>query len=317
MTKADSTDFPELNSAVLGAFLTQRGIAHDIAGPPNTFRGVAQIGRCEAHHLVWSKKIEPSVLETPARVLLLPDTQTNARPDPRDKTLFYVENPRDAFRQILAHLFHTQIETAKGLHDPALFTAHPDGVWIAKSAQVASDVQMGRDVIIHPGAILYPGVKIGNNVEICAACVIGGPGFGHVRQPDGTMVPFPHLGGVEIGNNVSVGSGTCIDSGGLSPTLIGSGVKIGNLTQIAHNVEIDEHVLVGTRCQVAGGTRIGTGTEIWAGVSIANNRVIGRNCDIKIGSIVINNLADGSIVSGYFAIDHQLNLSIHRQRREG
>lgn len=316
MTTPGPRDFPELGTAALSDFLTGQGIAHDITGPENRFRGVAQIGRCEAHHLVWSKKLDEAALTTPARVVLLPRQTEAERPDPGERTFFFVDNPRDAFRRILADLFRTQVEAAKGLHDPALFTGHPDGVWIARGTQIASDVRMGRDVIIHPGVTIYPGVTIGNNVEICADCVIGGPGFGHVRQDDGTLVPFPHLGGVQIGDDVSVGANTCIDSGGLSPTMVGKGVKIGNLTQIAHNVVIEQNVLVGTRCQVAGGTRIGEGTEIWAGVSIANNRVIGRNCDIKIGSIVISNLPDGAVVSGYFAIDHERNLEIYRGQRD-
>lgn len=316
MTHVSPREFPELDSQDLSRFLSDRGIEHMLAGPVNRFRGVAQLGRCEAHHLVWSKKIDAAALETPARVVLLPRPDTSAQPDPGARTFVFVDNPRDTFRRIIADLFEAQVQAAKGLDDSALFTAHPDGVWIARGTQIASDVRMGRDVIIHPGVTIYPGVTLGSNVEICADCVIGGPGFGHVRQPDGTLAPFPHLGGVIIGDNVSVGANTCIDSGGLSPTVVGNGVKIGNLTQIAHNVEIEENVLVGTRCQVAGGTRIGAGTEIWAGVSIANNRIIGRNCDIKIGSIVIGNLPDGAVVSGYFAIDHAQNLEIYRGLRD-
>ena len=174
---------------------------------------------------------------------------------------------------------------------------------------------MGENVVIHPGVVVYPNVTLGNNVEISAGCIIGAPGFGHVRQPDGTLEHFPHLGGVAIGDNVTIGSNTCIDSGGLSPTVIGNGCKIGNLTQIAHNVELDQNCLIGTRCQIAGGTKIGSCTEVWAGVTISNNRKIGPDCNIKIGSVVITDLPARSVVSGNFAIDHEMRMRQFRNDR--
>ena len=315
MTDRELLSFPILSSDELSAFLTAQGIAHTLSGPVSQFQGVAQLGRCEAQHLIWSRALNDAVCETPARVIILPRSAQSECTDMTAKTLVFVDNPRETFRVILARLFSKQVDIVRGFEDPGMFTERRPGVWIAHSASVAKDVTMGENVVIHPGVVVYPNVTLGKNVEISAGCIIGAPGFGHVRQPDGTLEHFPHIGGVAIGDNVTIGSNTCIDSGGLSPTMIGNGCKIGNLTQIAHNVALEEDCLIGTRCQIAGGTKIGARTQVWAGVTISNNRLIGTNCDIKIGSIVISHLPDGAVVSGNFAVPHEKRLREFQEDR--
>lgn len=316
MLNSELLSFPVLSSDELSAFLDKQGIAHTLTGPTNSFQGVAQLGRCGSHHLTWSKAMTDAVRQSPALVIILPRISRADCCGMEDKTLVFVENPREAFRVILSRLFTQQHEIARGFNDPSLFAETRPGVRIARSASVAQDVTMGENVVIHPGVTIYPNVTLGSNVEICAGCVIGAPGFGHVRQPDGTLEHFPHIGGVTIGDNVTIGSNTCVDSGGLSPTVIGKGCKIGNLTQIAHNVELAENCLIGTRCQVAGGTKIGARTAVWAGVTISNNRKIGKDCDIKIGSVVITHLPDGAEVSGNFAISHEKRRQQFREERD-
>lgn len=315
MFDRERLSFPLLSSEDLSAFLTAQGIEHTFCGPVSHFQGVAQLGRCEAHHLIWSKAMNQVVRETPARVLILPESAASDCADLTGKACFFVDNPREVFRVILTRLFARQYEIVRGFHDPTMFGEHGSGVWISHSASIAQDVTMGQNVVIHPGVIIYPNVRLGDNVEISAGCIIGAPGFGHVRQPNGTLEHFPHIGGVTIGENVTIGSNTCIDSGGLSPTMIGNGCKIGNLTQIAHNVELHENCLIGTRCQVAGGTIIGARTEVWAGVTISNNRRIGMDCNIKIGSIVITHLPDRAVVSGNFATAHDKRMRQFKEER--
>ncbi len=308
--------FQSINSEDLCSFLTKIGVAHTVVGDHRDFIGPAPIGKSEKINLTWSREVSADVISVSASVLILPEAKAKDAVVQSDKVLILVDNPRDTFRMILAGLYDDEIAFSKGLHDETMFAQTSENTWIAHSASVSKEAVLGADVIIHPNVTVYPGVSIGDNVEICSGCVIGAPGFGHVRQPNGALKPFPHLGGVVIGNDVSIGSNTCVDSGGLSPTMIGNGVRIGNLTQIAHNVEIDEDCLIGTRCQVAGGTKIGSGTEIWAGSTISNNRRIGRNCNIKIGSIVISHLPDNTVVSGNFAISHQRNLEIYAGLRD-
>lgn len=159
-------------------------------------------------------------------------------------------------------------------------------------------------------------MTIGDNVEVGAGCVIGAPGYSYVRQPDARLEHFPHVGGVVIGDDVTIGANSCVDSGGLGATRIGRGTKIGNLCQIAHNVEIGEDCLLAGRVQIGGGTKVGNQTEIWPSTIISHKLVIGAGCDIKIGSVVVQNLADGAVVSGNFAIPHEKSLRDLAKRRK-
>lgn len=306
----------EISTDDLCRFLNEHAIRHSVLGNHSSFSEPAQLDRCGPRNLVWSKSFTESVLSCAAPVIILPFLAMGQFEEVHEKTFIFVDNPRDVFRLIVLNFFSDRCAFSKGLNDSRFFDRTSDDVWIGRSASIADGVALGNNVIIHPNVTIYPGVHIGSNVEILPGAVIGAPGFGHVRQSDGSLEPFPHIGGVKISDNVTIGSNTCIDSGGLSPTLVGAGVKIGNLTQIAHNVEIGENCLVGTRVQVAGGTKIGEGTEIWAGVTISNNRRIGRNCNIKIGSVVITNLPDGAVVSGNFAIPHDRSLQRFSRLRD-
>jgi UDP-3-O-[3-hydroxymyristoyl] glucosamine N-acyltransferase len=301
--------YNQVTSSELIIFLTERDIDHIVLGPLKSFTGVAQLEHCESGHLVWCKTLTPSVHKARASVIIAPRSDIVHHDNASEKMFVFVDNPRETFRIILAELFSDQIEYSKGLSDNKMFECFGNKSWVALSATIASSVKLGECCVIHPGAILYPNVSLGDNVEIGPGSIVGAPGYGHVRDTNGKLNHFPHIGGVVVGSNVTVGNNTCIDSGGLSPTLIGAGCKIGNLTQIAHNVVLEEDCLIGTRCQIAGGTVVGKCTEVWAGSTISNNRRIGKNCSIKIGSIVISNLADNSIVSGNFATSHKARMA--------
>lgn len=309
-------EFQITPSEDLCRILDERQIAYETIGTHRDFCGPAPLDDCMPQNLTWSGALSRIALTVPACVVVLPKGDISPfRPLP-DKLLIVVDHPRNVFRLILSDLYAQEVDLVKGLLDETMFESFGSGRMIAHSASVSKDAILGKNVIIHPSVAIYPGVQIGDNVEIAAGCVIGAPGFGHVRQQNGRLEPFPHIGGVSIGNNVSIGSNTCVDCGGLTPTTIHDGVRIGNLTQIAHNVEIEKDCLIGTRCQIAGGTKIGQGTEIWAGVTISNKRRIGRFCSIKIGSVVITHLPDGSVVSGNFAIPHNRNLEIYEGLRD-
>lgn len=305
MSKSNTLTFPTYHTDTLKKLFDDNLIDYNCIGAANYFTGVAPINGCDEQHLTWSKRGGESVLDCPARVVILPVADSGLHVSSHNKTLFFVTNPRAVFRLITSELFQKQYDICRGFSDSSFFGTYDNGSRIACDASIAEGVVFGADVIIHPGVVIYPNVILGDNVEILPGCVIGAPGFGHVRLEDGSLEHFPHIGGVSIGSNVTIGSNTCIDSGGLSPTIIRDGSKIGNLTQIAHNVEIEEDCLIGTRCQIAGGTRIGRETEIWAGVTISNNRLIGEKCSIKIGSVVITHLPDNSVVSGNFACSHE------------
>ena len=151
---------------------------------------------------------------------------------------------------------------------------------------IGDHTRIGKNCILYPGVVIYPGMVIGDNVIIHANAVIGSDGFGNAPQEDGTWEKIEHLGNVIIGNNVEIGAGTTIDRAEMESTIIGNGVKIDNLCQIAHNVEIGDNTVMAAQCGIAGSAKIGKNC-ILAGqvgivghVSIADGTIIGAQAGV-------------------------------------
>lgn len=143
------------------------------------------------------------------------------------------------------------------------YTCIEDGVVIGNGAQIYPQVYIGDNVRIGDNVTLYPGVKIykdcviGNNCTIHAGSVIGSDGFGFAPTADGQYDKIPQIGNVRIMDNVEIGANTTIDRATMGSTLIHDGVKLDNLVQIAHNVEVGDNTVMAALTGVAGSTKIG------------------------------------------------------------
>ena len=140
---------------------------------------------------------------------------------------------------------------------------------------------------------------IGNNVIIHANAVIGADGFGNVPQPDGTWEKIEHLGNVIIGDNVEIGANTTIDRAQMESTVIGNGVKIDNLCQIAHNVQIGDNTVMAAQCGIAGSTVIGKNCIFGGQVGIAGHLKIADHTTLGAQAGVIGNIRkSGEVLIG-------------------
>jgi UDP-3-O-[3-hydroxymyristoyl] glucosamine N-acyltransferase len=151
-----------------------------------------------------------------------------------------------------------------------------DNVKIYPHVYVGDNVTIGNNTILHAGVKIYAGTKIGNNCEIHSGTVIGSDGFGFAPQPDGTYKGIPQLGNVIIEDNVSVGGNTVIDCATMmgDSTVIRKGVKLDNLIQIAHNVEVGSNTVIAAQAGVSGSVKIGENCIIGGQVGIAGHLVI-------------------------------------------
>jgi UDP-3-O-[3-hydroxymyristoyl] glucosamine N-acyltransferase len=129
---------------------------------------------------------------------------------------------------------------------------------------------IGQDCRLHPRVTLYGGTRLGNRVEIHAGAVIGSDGFGYVFG-EGRHWKFPQIGGVEIGDDVEIGANATIDRGSLETTVIGNGVKIDNLVQIAHNVQVGENSVLAAQTGVSGSSKLGKNVVVGGQVGIADH----------------------------------------------
>ena len=132
-----------------------------------------------------------------------------------------------------------------------------DGCQIYPHAVVGDNVKMGNGCILYPNTTVYQGCKIGNNVTLHAGSVIGADGFGFAPNADG-YDKIPQIGIVTIEDNVEIGANTCVDRSTMGSTVIRKGVKLDNLVQVAHNVEIGENTVMSAQVGIAGSTKVGS-----------------------------------------------------------
>jgi len=168
---------------------------------------------------------------------------------------------------------------------------------------VAHDCQIGSDVRLHPNVVLYSHTVIGDRTTIHSGTVIGADGYGYVFD-QGRHVKMPQIGNVMVGNDVEIGSNTCIDRAALGSTTIGSGTKIDNLVHIAHNVTFGQNCLILGQTGFAGSTTLGDYCVIASQSGVAGHLNIGNQVTIGSKSGVMRDIADKETVLGFPAVKH-------------
>lgn len=128
---------------------------------------------------------------------------------------------------------------------------------IHSSCTIEDNVVLGENTTLYAGVKIYNDCKLGNNCILHAGAVIGSDGFGFAPKEDGTYKKIPQTGNVILEDNVEIGANTTIDRATLGSTILHSGVKIDNLVQIAHNVEIGENTVIAAQTGISGSTKIG------------------------------------------------------------
>ena len=152
------------------------------------------------------------------------------------------------------------------------------------------DVKIGANCIIYPGVRIYPGMVIGNNVIIHANAVIGADGFGFAPLEDGTWKKIEHTGNVIIEDDVEIGANTCIDKSQMGSTIIRKGVKMDNLCQVAHNVEIGRNTVMAAMAGVAGSAKLGEHCILGGQVGIAGHLTVADNSSFGAQTGLIGNV---------------------------
>ena len=161
---------------------------------------------------------------------------------------------------------------------------------IYEHVYVGDDVKIGSNCIIYPGVRIYPGMVIGNNVVIHANAVIGADGFGFAPLEDGTWKKIEHTGNVIIEDDVEIGANTCIDKSQMGSTIIRKGVKMDNLCQVAHNVEIGRNTVMAAMAGVAGSSKLGEHCILGGQVGIAGHLTVADNSSFGAQTGLIGNV---------------------------
>ncbi len=232
-------------------------------------------------------------------------------------TLIRVNDPYSCFA-ILLQKYDEMNRPKAGIHPSAVISASAqigenaaiaagvvieDEVVVGDNAIIGANVVLERKVKLGNGCKLHSGSRVlhdcvlGNNCTLHAGVTIGSDGFGFAPS-DTEYSKIPQVGNVILEDKVEVGANTTIDRATMGSTIIRTGVKLDNLIQIAHNVEVGEHTVIAAQTGVAGSTRIGKRCMIGGQVGIIGHLTIGDNVKIAAQSGIGSNLKDGAIVQG-------------------
>ena len=221
----------------------------------------------------------------------------------------------------------------------AAFVSIGAGVVIGPGARIGSHVSIDQGARIGADALILQGARIGARVTIgdrfiCHPnAVIGADGFSfvtaaksgveEVRETLGQrhqITPQPwvrihSLGAVTIGDDVEVGANSCIDRGTIRDTVLGSGTKLDNLVQVAHNVQIGQDCLLCGQTGIAGSTRIGDRVVLGGQVGVGDNLFVGDDVIAGAGTMILTNAPAGRVLLGYPAVKMATHVELQKALR--
>ncbi len=261
----------------------------------------------------------PYLYETDASVVIVAADFILEKPVKSTCTLVRVKEPRSSFVVLLEA--YNQIKNNKtGIEQPSYisstaalgqhiyvgaFSHIGEHVKIGNNVKIYSNVVIGDNVEIGDNSILFAGVNIyseciiGKNCTFHSGVIIGADGFGFIPNSENNYKKVPQIGNVIIEDHVEVGSNSTIDRATLGSTVIRKGVKLDNLIQIGHNVEIGENTVIAAQSGVAGSVKIGKNCMIGGQVGIIEHITIADGVKIAAQSGVGQNITNpGEIVQG-------------------
>ena len=233
-------------------------------------------------------------------------------------TLIRVPNAYEAFAKLL-ELYNQVQQNKKGIDKTSFAETSAslgNDIYLGAFAYIGHNSKIGNNVKIYPhvyigdnvtigdNTTLFPGVKVYSECKIGADCtfhagvIIGADGFGFAPNANNEYKKVAQIGNVIIEDNVEVGANTTIDRATLGSTIIRKGVKLDNLIQIAHNVEIGENTVIASQTGVAGSTKVGKDCMIGGQVGIVGHITIGDGVKIAAQSGIGSSIPAGEIVQG-------------------
>jgi UDP-3-O-[3-hydroxymyristoyl] glucosamine N-acyltransferase len=286
-----------------------------------TVNGLAKIeeGHAGALSFLSNPKYEEYIYKTGSSVCIVNKTFEPTKSLPETLTLVKVEDAYACFAKLL-EVYSQMNKKQPKIENPSFIAENAttgEGLYLGAFAYIGDNAKIGNNVsiypnayigenvvigdgtIVHPGATIYAECKIGTNCIIHAGVIIGADGFGFAPDENGEYQKVPQIGNVILEDNVEVGSNTTIDRATMGSTIIRRGVKIDNLCQIAHNVEvgrntamaaqvgiagsakIGEHVMIGGQAGISGHLHIADGTKIVAQSGIPSSV---KKADTLMGS---------------------------------
>ncbi len=288
--------------------------------PQATVNGLAKIeeGQPGALSFLSNPKYEEYIYVTLSSICIVNKTFTPTKEIPATLTLVKVDDAYACFAKLL-EVYSQMSKKSPKIENPSFIADTAsigeglylgafayigenakigNNVSIYPNAYIGDNVEIGEGSIIHPGASIYTDCKIGKNCIIHAGVIIGADGFGFVPDANGEYQKVPQIGNVILEDNVEVGSNSTIDRATMGSTIIRKGVKIDNLCQIAHNVEIGKNTAMAAQVGIAGSAKIGENVMIGGQAGISGHLFIADGAKIVAQSGIPSSVKKADTLMG-------------------
>ena len=286
----------------------------------NTFAKIEE-GKKGAISFLSNPKYTHYIYDTESSVVLV--NESVELEHPTKATLIRVNNAYECVAKLL-QLYESMKPNKKGIDSLAFIDATAkigkdcyigpfvaigpgvvigDGCVLHPHVTIGENASIGNNTEIYSNAVVYHHCKIGNNCVLHAGCVIGADGFGFAPSADG-YDKIPQIGIVTIEDNVEIGANTCIDRSTMGSTYIRKGVKLDNLIQVAHNVEIGENTVMAAQGGIAGSTKVGKWCMFGGQVGMAGHITIADQTNVGAQAGISNSVKkSGTTIIGSPAWD--------------
>ena len=281
----------------------------------NSFSRIEE-GKSGTVTFLSNQKYEPYIYTTQADIVLVNNDFIPTAPI--RSTLIKVQNAYTALATLLNIVEQSKTQKS-GIDSTAFIVASAtigencyvgNMVYIGENTMIGSNcliyphvyigdnVTIGDYTIVYPHATIYDDCIIGNHCILQAGAIIGADGFGFASEGD-VYMKIPQLGNVVLEDEVEVGANTTIDRAVIGSTIIRRGVKLDNLIQIAHNVEVGEHTVMAAQTGIAGSTKVGSNCMFGGQVGIIGHLKIASQVNIGAQSGVMRNIEKPGAYMGY------------------
>lgn len=300
-------DFPT-NAQEIAQFLGTH-----LIGPNVDIRGPQMLDRIEPNSVVFlHRRYDEGIAkinETPNVFALVTDgvdadlTGSHA----------LVDNARLSIARVIARFFERPHELGR-IAKTAIIGKNVtlgEGVTIGEYTVIEDDVRIGDHTRIRHHCVIARGSRIGSGCVILSHSAIGEHGFGFIYDEDERLVRFPHIGWAELGDNVEIGCFNSVPRGALGPTIVEEGTKTSDFVQVAHNARVGPHCILAAYAKVGSGAVVGDHAFLGIRSTSREKLRVGRWALLGMGSVVVKDVSDGSVVTGVPA------RHVRKRRKEG
>ncbi len=291
-----------------------------VGNPETTVNGLAKIeeGTLGALSFLANPKYEEFIYTTGSSVCIVNRSFSPSKPLPSTLTLVLVDDAYACFAKLL-DMYSQMTRKQAAIEQPSFISDSAqigEGLYLGAFAYVGHNVKIGNNVsiypnaylgdnvvigdgsVVHPGACIYNDCVVGKNCIIHAGVVVGADGFGFAPNEEGEFQKVPQIGNVILEDNVEIGSNSTIDRATMGSTIIRKGVKIDNLCQIAHNVEVGKNSAMAAQVGIAGSAKIGENVMIGGQAGIAGHLHIANGTKIVAQSGIPNSVKKADTLMG-------------------